>query len=131
MACPRHPREPQPQPESFLGCRNHFLTPAVWRQVLRGWPRRALRWRPQPLLLVLLVMTWCAGDSQAERFETARAFYVASYQRKRRPGRSFEGFQQALARVPARALRRGAAAGAAPPPHGFSPRRGGGGLVAR
>jgi len=98
------------QPESFLGCLNHFLTPAVWRQVLRRWPRRALRWRPQPLLLVLLVMTWCAGDSQAERFETARAFYVASYQRKRRPGRSFEGFQQALARVPARALRRVAAA---------------------
>src|SRR5262245_6300452 len=110
MARTRRPRDLMAQPESFLGCLNHFLTPAVWRQVLRRWPRRALRWRPQPLLLVLLVMTWCAGDSQAERFETARAFYVASYQRKRRPGRSFEGFQRALARVPARALRRVAAA---------------------
>src|SRR5919201_5226879 len=116
MARTRRPREPQAQPESFLGCLNHFLTPALWRQVRRGWPRRALRWRPQPLLLVLLVMTWCAGDSQAERFETARAFYVASYQRKPPTGRSFEGFQQALARVPARALRRGGAGGPAPPP---------------
>jgi hypothetical protein len=50
-------------------------------------------------------MTWCAGDSLAERFETAKAFYVASYQRKRRPGKTPEGFLKALAQVPTRALR--------------------------
>jgi len=50
-------------------------------------------------------MTWCAGESQAERFETARAFYVALYQRKRRPGMSVEGFHKALTCLPARALR--------------------------
>jgi hypothetical protein len=110
MARTRRPRQAKAQPQSCLGCLNHFLTPALWRQVLLGWPRRALRWRPQPLLLVLLVMTRCAGDSQAERFETARGFYVASYPRRRRPGRPFEGFQSALARVPARALRLAAAA---------------------
>lgn len=106
----RHAQQTPVEPESFLGCLNHFLTPAVWRQVLRGWPRGAVRWQPQPLLLVLMLMTWCAGESQAERFETARAFYVASYQRKRRPGKSVEGFQKALAHVPARALRLAAAA---------------------
>jgi len=110
MSRTRRPKETEVQPGSFLECINYFLTPAVWRQVLRGWPRRAVRWQPQPLLLVVLLMTWCAGESQAERFETARAFYVASYQRQRRPGGSVEGFQKALARVPARALRRVAAA---------------------
>jgi hypothetical protein len=70
----------------------------------------AIRWAAQPLLLVLLVMTWCAGDSLGERFETARAFYVASYQRQRRPGKTPEGFHKALARLPAPALRRLAAA---------------------
>ncbi len=110
MARRRRAKEIEVQPASFLECINHFLTPAVWRQVLRSWPDRAVRWRAQPLLLVVLVMTWCAGESQAERFETARAFYVASYQRKRRPGKSVEGFQKALACVPARLLRLVAAA---------------------
>ena len=98
-------------PQSFLGCCGYFLTAAVWRQahaVLR--PRRAIRWQVQPLLFVLLLMTWCSGESVAERFETAKAFYVASYQRKRRPGQTVEGFHKALARVPGTALRQVAAA---------------------
>ena len=68
-------------------------------------PDGAIRWQPQRLVWVLLVMTWCAGDSVAERFETAKAFYVASYQRQRRPGKTVEGFHKALARVPAAILR--------------------------
>src|SRR5260370_39669341 len=55
-------------------------------------------------------MTWRAGDSLTGRFETARAFYVASYQKRRRPGITCEGFQKALARVPLAALRLVAAA---------------------
>jgi hypothetical protein len=100
------PKFPKVQPQSFLQCLQYFLTPKVWKQALRHWhPKNALRWKPQPLLLVLLVMTWATGDSQAERFETAKAFYIASYQHKRRPGKTLSGFQNALARVPARALR--------------------------
>jgi len=57
------------------------------------------------LLFVLLTMTWCWGESQPERFETAKAFYIANYQKRRRPGQTIEGFQKALARVPAAALR--------------------------
>jgi hypothetical protein len=94
------------QPQSFLDCLRYFLTPTVWRQVLAAFrPHHALRWRPQPLLLVLLVMTWCSGESQAERFETAKAFYVACHQRQRRPGKTLEGFHKALTHVPARVLR--------------------------
>jgi hypothetical protein len=116
-------KAPKGPPQSFLGCLNHFLTPQVWKQVLCHWrPKKALRWRPQPLLLVVLVMTWCAGDSLAERFETAKAFYVASYQRKRRPGKTLEGFQKALAHVPARALRAVAAAVRARLHEVFAPR---------
>ena len=99
------------EPQSFLDCLRYFLTPQVWKQARRALGGyEAIRWTAQPLLFVALVMTWSAGDSAAERFETARAFYVASYQRQRRPGKTPEGFQKALARVPAPALRRVAAA---------------------
>jgi hypothetical protein len=50
-------------------------------------------------------MTWCTGESLPERFESARAFYVACFQRRRRPGKTFEGWQKALRRVPGAALR--------------------------
>ena len=93
--------------ESFLDCLRYFLTPQVWKQVLTVChPAKASRWHAQPLVLVLLTLTWCAGESLPERFETARAFYVALYQKRRRPGTTCEGFQKALARVPMLALRR-------------------------
>lgn len=89
------------QPQSFLECLGYFLTPQVWKQAQQAVPRhRAWRWQTQPLLFVLLGMTWCTGDSLAERFETARAFYVALHQRRRRPGKTFAGFEKALAHLP-------------------------------
>jgi hypothetical protein len=60
----------------------------------------------QPLLYVLLCMTWCLGDSQPERFETARAFCVACRPERRRPGKTFLGWQKALDALPACVLRR-------------------------
>jgi len=100
-------RPPAPaEPESLLDCFRYFLTPQLWKQVLSALrPSKASRWQAQPPLFVLLVTTWCAGDSLHERFETARAFYVASYQKRRRPGATCEGFHKALARVPLPALR--------------------------
>src|ERR671924_1413930 len=91
---------------SFLNCLSYFLTAQVWKQVQQAFgPWRSLRWRPQPLVFVVLVMTWCAGESVPERFETAKAFYVALYQRKRRPGKTVEGFTKALIRMPVAVLR--------------------------
>jgi hypothetical protein len=93
-------------PHSFLQCLGHFLTPQVWKQALRAVPRRrAWRWQTQPLLFILLCMTWCAGDSLPERFEAARAFYVALHQRRRRPGKTFAGFDKALGKLPVPVLR--------------------------
>jgi hypothetical protein len=57
------------------------------------------------LVLIVLAMTWAAGDSQPEKFETARGFYVASYYARKRPGQTIQGFQKALARTPLRPLR--------------------------
>jgi hypothetical protein len=93
-------------PQSFVQCLGYFLTPQVWKQAQQALPRRrALRWQCQPLLAVLLVMTWCAGDSLPERFETARAFYVALHPRRRRPGKTFAGFEKALGKLPVPVLR--------------------------
>jgi hypothetical protein len=90
-----------------------FLTPALHRQVQRLLPRRfrgsrrpRRRWSLHPVLFVLLAMTWCLGDSQPERFEAARAFCVACHPKRRRPGKTFAGFQKALNALPAQALRR-------------------------
>jgi hypothetical protein len=57
------------------------------------------------LVLVLLMTTWCCGDSQPERFETAKAFCVACLPKRRRPGRTVQGFQKALAKMPTGVLR--------------------------
>jgi hypothetical protein len=86
---------------------NHFVTPWVWRQAQQsaGAPNRKVRWSLQPLVLVLLTMTWCQGGSQEERFETARAFCVACRQKTKRPGETVKGFHKALARVPLPVLR--------------------------
>src|SRR5258708_27630297 len=93
-------------PQTFLQCLNYFLTPQVWKQAHQAVPRRrSWRWQTQPLLFLLLCMTWCAGDSLPERFETARACYVALHQRRRRPGKTFAGFEKALGKVPMPVLR--------------------------
>jgi len=111
------------QPQSFLQCLGYFLTPQVWKQAQQAARRsRAVRWQRQPLLVVLLVMTWCAGDSLPERFETARACYVALHQRRRRPGRTFVGFEKALGQLPMPVLRAVATAVRARLTHVFAPR---------
>lgn len=93
--------------ESFLGCLRQFLTPQVWKQAQHAAraPRAGSRWSTQRLIFVLLVMTWCCGDSLPERFETARAFYVACHPRRKQPGKTFAGFQQALNKLPTAILR--------------------------
>jgi hypothetical protein len=91
---------------SFLDCFREFLTPSLWKQAQKQRPAsRASRWKTQPLVLVLLFMTWCCGDSQAERFETAKSFCVVCLPRRRRPGRTVQGFQKALAKAPMSMLR--------------------------
>lgn len=94
-------------PRSLMDYLRQFLTPQVCKQARQAVPRpRSLpRWDFHPLLIISLAMTWAAGDSQAERFETARGFYVATYHARKRPGKTVTGFQTALARVPMLQLR--------------------------
>ena len=90
------------QPQSFLDYVRQFLTPQVWKQARQAVHRRRSlpRWDLQPLVLVMMAMTWAAGESQAERFESARGFYAACHTARRRPGATLQGFQKALGRVP-------------------------------
>src|SRR5215210_3861575 len=94
-------------PRSLMDYLRQFLTPQVCKQARQAVPRRRSlpRWDLQPLLIITLAMTWAAGDSQAERFETARGFYVAAHHPRKRPGVTVQGFQKALGRVPMRLLR--------------------------
>lgn len=97
----------RPCAKSFVASLGELLTPAIWKQAkqARHVKRRSRRWSAQPLVLCLLVMTWCCGDSQAERFETAKGFVAVCLQKRRRPGKSVQGFQRALTRMPIQVLR--------------------------
>ena len=102
----RPPKSPR-QAQSFFANLHELLTPAMWKQAkaARGSRKKSPRWSVQPLVLTLLAVTWCCGDSMAERFETAKGF-TAVYLRKRRgPGATVQGFQEALAKVPLVVLR--------------------------
>ena len=101
------PRRLRRHARSFVDCLREFLTPALWKQAhqQRHGRRRSSRWDTQPLVLVLLLLTWCCGDSQAERFETAKACCVALLPKRRRPGQTVQGFRKALAHLPTRVLR--------------------------
>ncbi len=94
-------------PASFGQALAQFLTPQVWKQAHQAWHAAYSppRWGLQPLVWVLLTLTWCTGDSQEERFATARGVYVASHQRSRRPGKTWAGFCTALAKLPMPVLR--------------------------
>ncbi len=51
--------------------------------------------------MIATMMTWCAGETDADRFVLSRAFYVQVHCPKRqRPGEVFSGFCQAMLRLP-------------------------------
>ena len=95
---------PHPDATSFAQVLKDFLTPQVFKQAHRAnlWRAREnkKRWHLQPLLTVLVLLTWTQGDSLPEKFEVARACYVALHPKRRQPGQTFSGFQKALARLP-------------------------------
>jgi hypothetical protein len=61
-------------------------------------------------LYILLLSTYCCGDSLPEKFEAARGFYVVCCSKRKRPGTSFTGFEKAVAKLPMPVLRALAAA---------------------
>jgi len=100
------PRRLQRPARSLVAALRQWLTPEVWKQAHQARGReRSSRWSVQPLVLVLLLASWCCGDSAAERFETAKAFCTVCLAKRRRPGKTVQGFQKALAKLPMPVLR--------------------------
>jgi Transposase DDE domain len=87
---------------SWTAVLTRFLPAHVWKQAhqVHRRSKTAPRWDLHPLIVVLLLMTWTTGDSEAERFTTAGAVYVARHQHGKRPGQTLPGFQMALAKLP-------------------------------
>ena len=97
--------------KSLIGSMREFLTPEVFKQVRNASRRRkSPRWDVHPLLYILVLTTYCCGDSLPEKFEAARVFYVASCPKRKRPGEQFSGFEKAVAKLPLPVLRALAAA---------------------
>ena len=98
-------RRRQRQAESLPASIRQFLTPDTWKQAQRAARdfqcRERPRWSLSAVIVVLATMTWCAGDTDAERFVTARAFYVRAYRpKRRRPGQQVDSFHKALQVLP-------------------------------
>jgi hypothetical protein len=111
MASARKRARQRRRAKSLIGSMRKFLTPAVFKQVRNASKRRkSPRWETHPLIYVLLLMTWCCGDSLPEKFEMARGFYVVCCPKRKRPGTSFAGFEKAVAKLPMPLLRALAAA---------------------
>lgn len=92
--------------KSLIGSMRKFLTPEVFKQVRNASKRRKCpRWDIHPLLWILLLTTYCSGDSLPEKFETAKGFYVVCCPKRKRPGVSFTGFEKAIAKLPMPILR--------------------------
>jgi hypothetical protein len=107
----RKPHRLRPQAKSLLDSMRDFLTPEVFKQARKAASRRKMpRWDLHPLLYILLISTWCCGDSLPEKFEAAKAFYVVGCPKRKRPGETFAGFEKALAKLPMPVLRSLAAA---------------------
>ena len=97
--------------KSLIGSVREFFTPEVFKQVRNASKRRKCpRWDLHPLLYILVLTTYCCGDSLPEKFEAARMFYVASCPKRKRPGERFSGFEKAIAKLPIPILRALAAA---------------------
>jgi hypothetical protein len=82
-----------------------FLTPQVWKQAKQAAGQhgyhKGILWTLQPLIMIGAITTWCAGETDAERFVLSRAFYVQIHCPKRqRPGKCFTGFCKAMLRLP-------------------------------
>jgi Transposase DDE domain len=103
----RRARRKRGQRVTFTQALRHFLTPQVWKQAHQAWqrPHYQSRWCLKALIEILLLMTWGLGQSQGERFQTARASYVGRHPHNKRPGETEEGFQKALRRLPLRVFR--------------------------
>ena len=91
--------------ESLSGSMRQFLTPQVWKQTKQAANqhgcRKGVLWTLQPLIMIAAIMTWCAGETDAERFVASRAFYVQIHCPKRqRPGKELSGFCRAMLRLP-------------------------------
>jgi hypothetical protein len=87
---------------SALSDVGYFLTPQVFKQAHQVWQPgyEPPRWSLHALVWTLLGMAFWCGDSQEERFASARAAFVAAHPKLRRPGQTLTGFLVAVARVP-------------------------------
>lgn len=106
MAKARKRARQRKRAKSLIGSMRDFLTPAVFKQVRNALKRRQHpRWDLHPLLYILLLTTYCCGDSLPEKFEAAKGFYVVCCPKRKRPGVSFAGFEKAIAKLPMPVLR--------------------------
>jgi len=111
MANARKRKRQRRRLKTLIGSMREFLTPEVFKQVRNASKRRkSPRWDVHPLIYTLLLMTWCCGDSLPEKFEAAKGFYVVCCPKRKRPGKSFTGFEKAVAKLPMPILRALAAA---------------------
>lgn len=93
--------------QSWSACLSSLLPGGLWRQVATSDPRRSdlrTRWSAKYLLLAWIVMGWSVQPQATARFHEARSILSRLYWRRRRSGRTYQGFVKASASWTAKAL---------------------------
>jgi hypothetical protein len=79
--------------KSLIGSIREFLTPEVFKQVRNSSSRRkSPRWDVHPLLYILVLTTYCCGDSLPEKFEAGQNFLRRELPQTKTPRRAFVRF---------------------------------------
>lgn len=86
--------------QSWAACLSSLLPGGLWRQVATRDPRRSdsrTRWSAKYLLLVWILMGWSVQPQATTRFDEAFSTLSRLYWRRRRSGRTYQGFVKASA----------------------------------
>lgn len=85
VACIEH------RPE-LMDCLRKFYDASFWRQVRAQNQKAAARWSPPMLALSWLAFALSEQRTLSDRFEAVREWLVAVFSKRRRPGKSYQGF---------------------------------------
>ena len=82
---------------SLLAAMNIFLAARLFSQLPRR--RSHTRWRPRLISFAAILMAWEPAPSLTQRFTAVFDCLTAMFPSRRRPGRTYRGFTEALAAV--------------------------------
>ncbi len=81
--------------QDLPSCMREIFDAEFWKRTRALAPKAGHRWTAPHLLYTALALCLSSEPTQRERFETARQFSAAFFDKRRRPGKTYTGFTAA------------------------------------